>query len=261
MSDTGMSNTPRALRVTVWNEGVHESRGEPAGIEQYYPEGIHGAIAHGIRNLLPDAVVRTATLSDDEHGLTEEVLADTDVLLWWGHRAHAEVADAVVDRVHHHVLGGMGLIVLHSAHFSKIFIRLMGTTCSLLWRNDAQREVLWTVSPAHPIAAGIPNPVVIPQQETYGEFFDIPTPDELVFISSFAGGEVFRSGVTYRRGKGRVFYFSPGDQEYPVYTQPEIQRVLANAVHWAAQPEVVRASPEVTHQPAGWFDPLARISE
>ncbi|MCI2421740.1 ThuA domain-containing protein [Saccharopolyspora sp. K220] len=245
----------QSLRITVWNEGVHESTKDPAGMAAYYPDGIHGAIAAGIGGQLPDATVRTALLSDPEHGLGEAVLAETDVLLWWGHKAHRQVDDDVVDRVQRHVLGGMGLLVLHSGHFSKIFTRLLGTTCSLSWRNAAEREVLWTVAPTHPIAEGVPNPLVIPEQETYGEFFDIPTPDELVFISSFTGGEVFRSGVTFHRGQGRIFYFSPGDERYPVYNQPEIHRILANGIRWAAQPDLPRAAPTVSNPPRNWFDP------
>ena len=239
--------TQRELRVTVWNEGVHEATGNPANIAEYYPQRIDGAIAEGLAEHLPGTAISRAVLADAEHGLSEAALAGTDVLLWWGHVAHDQVADEVVQRVHRHVLGGMGLIVLHSGHFSKIFIKLLGTTCSLGWRNDAERELVWTVKPTHPIAAGVPNPFVIPQQETYSEFFDIPDPDDLVFISSFAGGEVFRSGVTFCRGKGRIFYFSPGDQEYPIYRQPEIRTVLANAVLWAAQPDVVREPPAVSH--------------
>ncbi len=245
-----MSN---GLRVTVWNEAVHESTGSPASMATDYPDGMHGAIGAGLTELIPDARVRTAVLDDPEHGLTEEVLAATDVLLWWGHIAHDRVADEVVERVHRHVLGGMGLLVLHSGHFSKIFIRLMGTTCSLKWRNEAERELVWTVNPNHPIAAGIEQPLVIPHQEMYGEFFDIPTPDELVFVSSFDGGEIFRSGVTFNRGRGRVFYFSPGDQEYPVYQLPGIRRVLANGVRWAAQPGLSRVAPTVDHPPRDWF--------
>lgn len=241
------------LKITVWNEGVHEARRSPENILDYYPEGIHGAIAQGLAEHFPDATIRTAVLADEEHGLTEEVLADTDVLLWWGHIAHAEVSDAVVERVQRHVLGGMGLLVLHSGHFSKIFTRLLGTTCSLLWRNEAERELVWNVNPTHPIAEGIESPIVIPEQEMYGEFFDIPAPDELVFISSFEGGEVFRSGVTFNRGRGRIFYFSPGDQEYPVYNQKQIRQVLANGVKWAAQPQVERAAPEVGNPQRDWF--------
>ncbi|MER6987511.1 ThuA domain-containing protein [Saccharopolyspora hirsuta] len=242
-----------ALRITVWNEGVHESTKDPAGMDEYYPDGIHGALASGIGEQIPDATVRTALLSDPEHGLTEEVLADTDVLLWWGHKAHGQVDDAVVDRVQQHVLGGMGLLVLHSGHFSKIFTRLLGTTCSLSWRNAAEREVVWTVNPTHPIAEGVPNPLVIPEQETYGEFFDIPAPDELIFISSFSGGEVFRSGVTFNRGRGRIFYFSPGDERYPVYNQPEIKRVIANGIRWAARPGVDRVAPKVSNPDRDWY--------
>jgi trehalose utilization protein len=240
------------IRVTVWGENYHENREQDrAGMAERYPEGMHGAIATGLRDLLGAAVeVRTATQDQPEHGLTEEVLASTDVLTWWGHATHAQVDDAVVNRVHRRVLGGMGLLVLHSAHFSKIFIRLMGTTCSLAWRNSAEVELVWTVAPAHPIARGVPQPIMIGEQEMYGEYFDIPTPDELIFISSFSGGEVFRSGCCWRRGKGKIFYFSPGDQEYPVYRHPDVQRVLANAVEWA-RPELGSefGSPEVINSP------------
>ena len=191
------------VRVTVWGENVHER--EEESVRAIYPDGMHATIAAGIAGLLGDRVqVRTATLEQDEHGLTDEVLRETDVLTWWGHNAHDQVADAVVDRVHEAVLGGMGLLVLHSGHFSKIFVRLLGTSCSLQWRNAGERELVWTVDAAHPIAAGVPQPIVIDAQEMYGEPFDIPAPDELVFISSFAGGEVFRGGCCYRRGRGRL---------------------------------------------------------
>ena len=223
------------FRVTIWNEHVHERRDPTVG--RLYPDGMHGAIAAGLVRELGDRVaVRVATLDEPEHGLTDEVLAATDVLTWWGHAAHDQVADEVVERVQERVLEGMGIVVLHSGHYSKIFKRLMGTTCALRWRQDpgGEREVIWTVSPGHPIAAGVPQPIVIEHQEMYGEFFDIPPPDALVFISSFAGGEVFRSGCCYTRGAGRLFYFGPGDQEFPVYHQPEVQRVIANAVVWCA---------------------------
>jgi len=239
------------MRVTVWNEGVHEQ--VDAAIAERYPAGIHGAIAEGLTALLPNASIRTATLDTDaEHGLSQDVLDDTDVLLWWGHIAHDKVSDAVVERVHQRVLAGMGLIVLHSAHFSKIFIRLMGTTCSLAWRNEGERELVWTVKPSHPITRGIEHPIVIDHQEMYGELFDVPDPDDLVFISSFAGGEVFRSGMTFTRGAGKVFYFSPGDQDYPVYFHPQVRQVLANAVEWAVPAHGV-ALPGVTNPPREWF--------
>jgi trehalose utilization protein len=236
------------IRVTVWGENRHEQIEEH--VRKIYPEGMHETIAAGIRENL-DCVVRTATLDEPSHGLTEEVLADTDVLTWWGHAAHGEVADEVVERVHRHVLSGMGLVVLHSGHWSKIFGKLMGTTCTLRWRNEHDRELIWTVDPAHPIAQGVPHPIVIDEDEMYGEYFDIPAPDELIFLSTFSGGEVFRSGCCFRRGKGKVFYFSPGDQEYPVYHHPAVRRVLANAVRWAAPAEAADfVPPQVVNQAA-----------
>lgn len=235
------STATSTLRVLVWGENRHEQ------IEQHvrdiYPEGMHATIAAGIAENLPDARISTTTLDEPEHGLTEEVLADTDVLVWWGHAAHGEVADEVVERVHQHVLSGMGLVVLHSGHWSKIFGKLMGTTCTLRWRAEHDRELVWTVDPTHPIAQGIPQPMIIDEDEMYGEFFDIPTPDELVFISSFSGGEVFRSGCTFRRGHGKIFYFRPGDQEYPTYFHDGVRRVIANAAAWAVTVRPERALP------------------
>ena len=240
------------VNVTVWGENVHDQR--DASVQKVYPDTMHETIAAAVRAQLGDDVnVRTAWLQQEEHGLTEEVLADTDVLTWWGHAAHDDVDDAIVERVQRHVLSGMGLIALHSAHYSKPFKRLLGTSCSLRWRNEGERELVWTVDPAHPIAAGVPHPIVIEGHEMYGEHFDIPPPDELVFVSSFAGGEVFRGGCCFKRGAGRIFYFSPGDQEYPIYHHPDVQRVLANAVQWAA-PRVRGPVPDAPMAEAGWFE-------
>jgi len=241
------------MRVTIYNEGVHE-REAGSMTQKLYPDGMHGAIAAGLVAGLGDTVeIRHASVHDHETALSAEVLADTDVLLWWGHQAHEDVLDEVVDRVLTRVHEGMGFIGLHSAHYSKPFKRLMGTTCSLRWRNDNDRELVWNVAPTHPIAEGVPNPIIIEGQEMYGELFDIPTPEELVFISSFSGGEVFRSGVTYTRGLGKVFYFSPGDQEYPVYHHPDVQRVLANAVRWAV-PVLPATTLDAPMAERGWFE-------
>ncbi|MEJ7649271.1 MAG: ThuA domain-containing protein [Nakamurella sp.] len=256
-----MTHPAAPLRVVVWGENHHEtSERDREAMAERYPTGMHGAIAEGLTELLGDGVrVRTATQQQPEHGLTEEVLAETDVLTWWGHATHEDVSDVVVERVHQRVLAGMGLLVLHSAHFSKIFKRLMGTTCALQWRSADDAELVWTVAPGHPIAAGIPHPLVIPQQEMYGEYFDIPQPDEQVFLSTFTGGEVFRSGCTWRRGKGRVFYFSPGDQDFPVYHHADIRRVLANAVRWAApDTDADRTVPAVVDRAEPWFGPHGR---
>ncbi len=219
------------INVTVWNEARHEKRSEKIG--KIYPEGIHGAIADGLREHA-DFNVRTATLDEPEHGLTEEVLAGTDVLTWWGHMSHKDVEDAIVDRVHKRVLEGMGLIVLHSGHFSKIFKRLMGTTCDLKWREANEKERIWVVSPGHPIADGIGEYIELEAEEMYGEHFDIPEPETLVFVSWFPGGEVFRSGCCYQRGAGKIFYFRPGHEHYPTYFNAEVRTVIANSVRWAA---------------------------
>ena len=221
------------IRVTVWNEFVHEKASE--AVAKHYPRGMHEAIKAGLIEQLGEAVqVGTATLDEPEHGLSEAVLEQTDVLTWWGHRAHGQVSDEVVERVAQRVWQGMGLIVLHSGHYAKIFKKLMGTTCSLRWREAAERERLWVVNPGHPIADGLGEFFELPHTEMYGEFFDIPQPDELVFVSWFEGGEVFRSGCTWTRGKGKVFYFRPGHETFGIYHDPNVRRVLANAVRWAA---------------------------
>ncbi len=217
-------------RVTVWNEYRHE-KNNPV-VAELYPEGIHEALAKPLRDA--GLEVRTATLDELEHGLSEEVLGATDVLLWWGHIAHHEVSAEVVDRIQTRVLSGMGLIVLHSGHFSKPFKRLLGTSCDLKWREAGERERVWVVAPGHPIAEGLGESFEVPRAEMYGEHFDIPEPDTLVFVSWFQGGEVFRSGCCFYRGRGKVFYFRPGHETYPIYYQSEVRRVIGNAVRWAA---------------------------
>lgn len=218
------------MRVTVWNEFVHEQKNPDVG--KIYPRGIHEAIADSLRKH-PELDVRTATLDQPEHGLSEAACQNTDVLVWWGHAAHDKVSDAVVARVHKRVLEGLGLVVLHSGHASKIFKKLMGTSCALCWREAGERERVWVVNPGHPIAEGIDHFIELEHSEMYGEPFGIPNPDEPVFLSWFEGGEVFRGGCCWTRGSGRIFYFSPGHETYPIYHHPQIQRVIYNAVRWA----------------------------
>lgn len=218
--------------VTIWNEFVHE-RNKPE-VAEIYPDGIHQAIAAGLREQLGDAVaVRTATLDQPEHGLPDAVLDSTDVLFWWGHAAHDQVDDGLVEKVAQRVQAGMGLVVLHSGHDSKPFKRLMGTNCQLRWREEGERERLWVVDPGHPIVEGLDEFFELPQTEMYGEQFGIPAPDELLMVSWFEGGEVFRSACTWRRGKGKVFYFRPGHETYPIYFDANVRQVLANSVGWA----------------------------
>ena len=215
--------------VTVWNEFVHEREND--AVADLYPDGIHEHLAGVLAAAGHET--RTATLEEPDHGLTPEVLAETDVLFWWGHIAHDEVDDAVAARVADAVREGMGLVVLHSGHHSKPFRRLLGMPADLTYREAEERERLHVVDPGHPVADGLPESFVVPEAEMYGEPFTVPEPDRLVFISWFEGGEVFRSGCCYRRGKGRIFYFRPGHETYPVYHQDEIERVLRNAAAWA----------------------------
>jgi trehalose utilization protein len=216
-----------SIRITIWNEFRHEKK-NPA-VAKVYPNGMHEAIASHLRQR-EGLEVRTATLDEPEHGLTEQVLKHTDVLTWWGHLHHEEVADAVVERVHERVLEGMGLLVLHSGHFSKPFKRLMGTTCNLKWReHEEEREILWVTRPGHPLVAGIGECFILDHEEMYGEFFDIPEPEQTVMISSFTGGEVFRSLCTWMRGAGKIVYFRPGHETFP---DPNVLRIIENAVRW-----------------------------
>lgn len=216
------------MNVTIWNENIHEK--ENPEVIKLYPGGLHGYIKQFLE--CDQIQVRTATLDQEQDGLPEEVLADTDVLLWWGHRGHDLVKDETVDRVQRHVLSGMGLIVLHSGHHSKIFKRLMGTTCNLKWR-DLARERVWTVKPQHPIAQGVEDGFLLDPEEMYGEAFDIPNPEDVVFMGWFNGGEVFRSGCTWTRGNGKIFYFQPGHETNPSFRNPNVQRIIKNAVSWA----------------------------
>ena len=220
------------IRITVFNEFVHEKEeGSPS--RAAYPNGIHMALKE-VLSPNEDFQIRTATLDDSDCGLPQSVLDETDVLIWWGHVKHNEVPDDVVNRVTARVLQGMGFIPLHSGHMSRPFMKLMGTTCDLRWRENDERERLWVVSPGHPIAKGLPTSFEIPREETYGEYFDIPAPQEIVFLGWFSGGEVFRSGCCFTRGAGRIFYFQPGHETNRTYYIPEVVTVIANAVRWAA---------------------------
>ena len=236
---------PHKIRVRIWNEFRHERTDDD--VRAVYPDGIHAAIAAGIA--ADDLDIQTATLDDPDQGVSQQALDATDVLFWWGHNAHLEVADQTVERVHRAVLAGMGLVVLHSGHDSKIFKRVLGTSGALRWREAGEHEILWNLEPAHPILQGVGECIELRHEEMYGERFDIPVPDETLMISWFQGGEVFRSLCTWRRGHGRVVYFRPGHETYPTYHQPDILHILGNAARWAARkislaPECVESPPK-----------------
>ena len=218
------------IRVLVWNEFRHEKTKE--SVMAVYPDGIHTTIANFLR--CDDIEVKTATLDEDNCGITKEILDETDVLIWWGHMAHKYVPDEVANLVRDAVNSGMGAIFLHSGHHSKPFKALMGTPCNLCWRETGDSEILWVIDPSHPITQGIDRCIKLEHEETYGEPFSIPNPDKVLFIGSYSGGEVFRSGCLFDRGNGKVFYFQPGHETYPIYHNPEIQTVIRNAVRFLA---------------------------
>jgi len=220
------------INVMIYNEFVHEKLHEK--VKAVYPEGIHNVIKSFLEKDSGIGKIRCAVLDDHRETLSKEALEDTDVLVWWGHMKHKDVDDEAVARVCRRVLDGMGLIVLHSGHASKPFRALMGTDTQLLrWREAAEKVRVWNIARNHPITKGLTETFVVPADETYGEPFGIPNPDELIFINWFQGGEVFRSGATWRRGEGKIFYFQSGHETFPVYRQAEVQLVITNAVKWA----------------------------
>lgn len=245
-----MRNINSKIKVTIWNEFIHEQK-EPS-VRAIYPDGIHGALAKSLA--ANDLEIRTATLAEPEHGLTQAALDNTDVLLWWGHVAHEDVQDAIVRRVQQRVWEGMGILVLHSGHMSKIFRTLNGTSEKLHWREVGERERLWTVDPAHPIAAGVPEHFELPYEEMYGEPFMIAGDAHVIFISWFEGGEVLRSGFTLQRGYGRLFYFRPGHEAFPTFYDPNVLKVIGNAIRWL-KPTISMPYPK-THTP----EPLEAIA-
>ena len=219
------------IRVTIFNENFHDKE---EFVKKVYPVGMHGAIKEALDE---DGrfEVTIATQDMPECGLTQEILDNTDVLFWWGHMKHGDVPDEIVTKVFKRIMHGMGLVALHSGHFSKIFKKLMGTGCDLKWREAGDKERIWITSPTHPIAKGLPEYFELPHEETYGEHFDIPAPDEVVFTSWFSGGEVFRSGCVFKRGNGKIFYFRPGHETFPTYYDENVRRVLVNAAAWCAE--------------------------
>jgi trehalose utilization protein len=220
------------IRVTVWNEFYHERHNQ--SVREIYPDGIHGKIADFL-SADGGMLCRTATLDEPEHGLSVEVLEQTDVLVYWAHCRHAFFEDEIAARVQQYVLRGMGLVLLHSGHGSKLFKRLMGTNCGLAWSLDGDLSCrVCVIDQAHPITQGIPQYFWIDKDEMYGEPFAIPQPDQQILITWYPGGEVFRSGCCWHRGKGRIFYFSAGHEEFPVFDNEYVQKIIINGVKWAS---------------------------
>jgi trehalose utilization protein len=222
------------IKVTIWNEFRHEKveGGVPA---QVYPKGIHMALRDELA--APDLDIRTATLDEPEQGLPDSLLDDTDCLVWWGHKAHGEVDDALVKRILKRIWSGMGLVVLHSGHYSKIFQAVNGTSCRLRWREIGEKCRIWCTDPSHPVAQGVPETFTLEHEEMYGEPYMLAPDAHVVFSSWFQGGETFRSGVAFQRENGRIFYFQPGHETYPNYHDANVLKVIGNAIRWTGSAE------------------------
>jgi trehalose utilization protein len=220
------ADTPAGrTRVHVWCEGT-----APKAV---YPDDVDGALAAELQKR-PGLAVSRGRLSDAESGLPDAVLDATDVLIWWGRLRHDDVpearARAVVDRVK---AGQIGFVALHASHASKPFRGLMGTPCEPgAWRDDGRPEHVAIKAPAHPIARGV-TPFTIPKTASYLEPFAVPEPETVVLVSSWEPGETFRSGLTWTIGRGRVVYFRPGHDAFPVLFHPAVRQVIANAAVWA----------------------------
>ncbi len=240
------------IQVLVWDENPSHA---PRDI---YPRSIRGAVADGLCEFGRDeVVVRTAHQDEPEQGLSAAALAQTDVLVWWGHMRHSELNDAVIGRVAERVLHrGMGFVALHSAHYSKPFRTILDCTGHLKggWSEADQPEEVRVCAPQHPIAHGV-HDFTLASEEMYGGPFDVPPPAVVVLQSYFpATNRFFPSGIAWSvgagidpnfesgpgrgigqgEGVGRVFYFRPGHESVPTYFHTDVRRVLLNAVRWTA---------------------------
>ncbi len=243
------------VRVLVWDENP------PHAPKELYPDGIRGAIAAGLHELAGTTIeAKTANLDEPEQGITEEALATTDVLCWWGHARHGEVSEETARRVFEAVHErGLGLIILHSGHYSKILQWTLASPGHLKggWRvaEPPDTEEITVCAPKHPIAQGVAD-FVLDKEEMYGAPFDVPAPQALVFQSYFPlGGEYFPCGICFTVGKGktegftsgpgkgvgegegagRVFYFRPGHETFGTYFNENVKLILKNAVNWCAR--------------------------
>ena len=224
-------------KVVVWSEG---SANVDEGSKKVYPEDINTAIAEGLAPLKARGwEIVKATLGDPDQGISDELLAGTDVLIWWGHKKHGEVKNELVDKIDQRVRDGkMGFIATHSSHFAKPFKKLMGTACS--WGEyvvDGTSVEILVKEPSHPICRGVRS-FKLPKIERYGEPFAVPAPEAVPLDGRYTKPDgktaPARMGLCWAVGKGKVFYFTPGHETYDDYYRPEVRRIFVNAVQWAA---------------------------
>lgn len=218
-----------SVNALVWSEGT-----EP---EDVYPRGVRGPIADYLSEET-DIEARTRSIEDEDQGVSGDDLEWADVILWWGHLRHDDVTDETVDRIEEHVReNGVGFVSLHSAHYARPYKRLIGMSGDLGGHRltDDESEYVEVCAPDHPIAEGVDD-FTLPEVEMFGEPYDIPEPETVVLHSEYSeGDEEFRSGVTFEFGEGRGFYLRPGHEEFEIYLDDNIQRIVTNATRWAAQ--------------------------
>lgn len=216
------------IRVTFWHEFRHEKT-KPAAMA-LYPDGLHAYLKSVLE--CDDIEITLAALDDPNQGITDELLENTDVLMWWGHAYHNEVDDELVEKIRQRVYAGMGFLPLHSAHHSKPFQRIIGCTGNLRWGRN-QKAIIWNLAPWHPIAQGVPMSFQL-TEELYSEPFYIPKPDEIIFGTWFEDGNLFRGGLTFRRGLGKIFYFHTGHETVDSLKNENVHRIIKNAIYWCA---------------------------
>ena len=214
------------IRVRIWCEGT-----APKSV---YPRDIDGALGDFLGKR-KDLVVSRARLDDADVGLSDGALDATDALIWWGRLRHADLPDSRARAIAARVRAGkLGFIALHASCLSKPFVELMGGPCELGgFREDGRPERVEIKDRDHPIARGV-APFTIPRTSMFAEPFKVPKPDSIVMMSTFDRGETFRSGMTWTVQKGRVAYFRPGHDGFPVFFHPSVRQVIANSVAWSS---------------------------
>jgi trehalose utilization protein len=221
---------PKRRTILVWSEGTAP--------KEVFPNDINGAVAAGLAKLR-GYTVKTASITDPEQGVSQAALDETDVLIWWGHQRHGQVSDEAVQRIVARVKdGGMGIIFLHSAHFAKPLKAVLGSSGAWsAYVNDRSTHRITVADTKHPIARGVRD-FVIPKEERYEEPFIVPEPEAVVFDGYYESTKTnARQGLCWTIGKGRVFYFRPGHEEFPIFFMPEVRRILRNAALWCARDE------------------------
>lgn len=233
------------MRILIYNEGRDE-RNKPE-VLTIYPKEIGGALSHIVSQIPNSEIIDILSMYNVKEKLTNNLLESVDLLLYWSHGGNSQFPDELAKLIQDHVLRGMGFVVLHSAIGSKPFKALMGTTCSIHYRHD-DFERMTCCNPLHPIAAGLPLHIELDKEESYGEYIDVPKPDDIIYLGWFDSGEVCRSVMTWTRGYGKVVFIQPGHETNSSYHNPYIQKLIVNSCIWASRSFFFEELPKDYHQ-------------